>query len=45
MACPDLDYEAHFFDTLSDMSLSEVLGNVLILSTPDGRKMVFTADD
>ena len=45
MACPDLTAEAQFFGALSVMTLSEVLGNVVILSTPEGRKMVFTAGD
>lgn len=43
MACPDLQREAQFFEALSAMSLSEVLGDVMILSTPDGREMVFKA--
>ena len=41
MACPDLDAEAQFFKALDAMSLSEVLNNTLILSTPEGREMVF----
>jgi heat shock protein HslJ len=41
-ACPELGQEALFFVTLKAMSLSEVLGDILILSTPEGRKMVFT---
>jgi heat shock protein HslJ len=41
MACPDLKAEARFFETLTEMTLSEVSGDVLILSTPDGRQMVF----
>ena len=45
MACPDLDAESQFFDALSAMSLSEVLGDVLILSTPEGRERVFKAAD
>ena len=40
-----LDAESAFFDALSAMSLSEVLGDVLILSTPEGREMVFTAGE
>ncbi|MFT6025395.1 MAG: heat shock protein HslJ [Ascidiaceihabitans sp.] len=43
MACPDLKAEAQFFKALDAMTLSEVLGNVLILSTPEGREMVFTS--
>lgn len=45
MACPDLTAEAQFFEALDAMTLSEVLGNVLILSTPEGRKMVFKVGD
>lgn len=44
MACADLDAENQFFEALGAMSLSEVLGDILILSTPEGRKMVFKAD-
>lgn len=43
-ACPELASETAFFAALSDMTLSEVLGNTLILSTDDGREMVFNAD-
>lgn len=43
MACPDLGTEAAFFEALSAMTLAEVAGNTLILSTPDGREMVFRA--
>lgn len=42
--CPHSDAEAAYFSALSEMSLSEVLGNTLILSTPEGKTMVFTAD-
>ena len=45
MACPDLATEVQFFDTLTAMTLSEVLDRVLILSTPEGREMVFTTVD
>ncbi|TMM52987.1 META domain-containing protein [Sulfitobacter sabulilitoris] len=41
-ACPDLDAESLYFDTLRAMTLSEVLGDTLILSTPGGAHMVFT---
>ncbi|MGC3938402.1 META domain-containing protein [Roseobacter sp. EG26] len=40
-ACPDLDFEADYFTALSEMTLSEVLGDTLILSTPEGAQMVF----
>lgn len=43
-ACPDLSSEAAYLAALSDMTLSEVLGDTLILSTPEGRKMLFKAD-
>lgn len=43
-ACPDLPAETTFFRALSEMTLSEVSGNVLILSTAEGRSMVFTAE-
>lgn len=42
-ACPELAAEAAFFDALSAMTLAEVTGGTLILSTPEGREMVFTA--
>lgn len=45
MACPDMVTEAQFFAALGVMTLSEVAGNVLILSTPEGREMVFKSDD
>ena len=44
MACPDLDAETAFFSALSEMTLSEVLGDVLLLSNDNGRQMVFKAD-
>ena len=43
-ACPDLDAEALFFQTLSEMTLSEVSGPNLILSTAEGQTMVFLAE-
>lgn len=42
-ACPDLQAEALYFETLSKMTLSEVSGPNLILSTAEGDKMVFQA--
>lgn len=42
-ACPDLASEAAFFAALKTATLSEVLGDTLILSNPDGLSMVFTA--
>lgn len=44
-ACPQLAEETAYLAALSDMTLSEVLGDTLILSTPEGRKLVFTAAD
>jgi heat shock protein HslJ len=43
-ACPDLAAEAAYFHALSAMTLAEVAGETLILSTPDGREMVFSGD-
>lgn len=40
-ACPDLAAEAVFFAALSEMTLAEVAGDTLILSTPGAREMVF----
>lgn len=40
-ACPDLGTEAAFFNALEAATLSEVLGNTLILSDDDGMLMVF----
>ena len=42
--CPDHAAEARFFTALSEMTLSEVLGDTLLLSTPEGRTMLFKAD-
>ena len=43
--CPDSAQEARFLNTLSGMSLVEVLGPSLILTDPAGREMVFIARD
>ncbi|WP_298298093.1 META domain-containing protein [uncultured Litoreibacter sp.] len=43
-ACPDLDAESLYFKTLSDMTLSEVSGIHLILSTAEGEKMEFEVE-
>ncbi len=45
MACPDLQSEGEFFAALSKASISEVSGDTLILSNPDGLSMVFKASD
>lgn len=42
-ACPELIAEARFFEALSHVSLAEVLGPVLILTTEDGMELVFEA--
>ena len=42
-ACPELAAEKRFFTALSDMTLAEVSGAVLILSNDTGREMVFRA--
>lgn len=42
-ACPELNSETRFLAALGDMTLSEVLEDTLILSTGDGREMVFKA--
>jgi len=42
-ACPDLPAETAFFDALARVTLAEVAGEVLILSTEDGFEMVFRA--
>lgn len=44
MACVDLKNESAFFAALSNMSLSEVSGETLVLSNDAGRTMVFLAN-
>lgn len=44
MACVDLAAETAFFDALAQMTISEVSGDVLILSNTDGGRMVFQAE-
>ena len=44
MACPDLTAEAQFFSSLEAMTLSEVSGDVLVLSNDAGRSMEFKAE-
>ncbi|WP_347312421.1 META domain-containing protein [Defluviimonas sp. SAOS-178_SWC] len=41
-ACADLSAEQLFFTALGRVTLAEVQGDVLILSSPDGPVMVFT---
>jgi heat shock protein HslJ len=45
MACPELTAETRFFAALGEMTLSEVAGDLLILSNDQGREMVFKASD
>jgi heat shock protein HslJ len=45
MACPALAQETAFFDALSAASISEVHGDTMILSNPQGLTMVFNAAD
>ncbi len=45
LACPALDAEVAFLAALGQATLIEVGGDTLILSNPDGLKMVFTAAD
>lgn len=42
-ACDRLDVEQQFFGALSEMTLAEVSGAILILSNDDGREMEFKA--
>lgn len=42
-ACPELDQETRFLSALSEMTLSEVAGDTLILSNEAGSQMVFRA--
>ncbi len=43
LACPDLETERRFLSVLSEMTQSEVHGDVLILRDNAGREMVFKA--
>ena len=43
MACPNLTEEGVFFEALGDMTIAEVLGDIMILSNENGREMVFKA--
>ncbi len=42
-ACPELDEENTYLTALSEMTLSEISGDTLILSNDAGREMVFKA--
>lgn len=41
-ACPELADETRYFQALADMTLVEVVGEILILSNDTGREMVFS---
>ena len=41
--CPHQAFETAYFTALGTVSLAEVLGAVLILSSPDGAELVFKA--
>lgn len=45
MACPDSEAETVFFAALEAATLSDVLGDVMILSNTKGLEMVFNATD
>lgn len=45
MACPHLDEETRFFEALSAMTLAEVSGDVMTLTSESGRKMIFKAGE
>ena len=42
--CPDYASETRFLNALADMNLSEILGDTMILSTPEGRSIILKAD-
>jgi len=42
-ACPDLDAETLFFDSLATMTIVESAREILILSNEDGARLVFYA--
>lgn len=44
MACPDLANESAYFSALGTMTISEVGGDVLILSNTEDGQMVFQAE-
>jgi heat shock protein HslJ len=45
MACPALAEETRYFNALGQATISEVLGDTMILSNTEGLKMVFKASD
>lgn len=44
-ACPFLAEEQQFLDALSAMTIADIQDDTVILSTPDGREMVFKPFD
>ncbi|MDT8327625.1 MAG: META domain-containing protein [Roseovarius sp.] len=42
-ACPELEAESRYFRALAEMTLVEVVGDILILSNDAGREMIFSA--
>lgn len=44
MTCADLELESEFLTALETMTISEVSGNILILTNEDSGEMVFRAD-
>ncbi len=44
-ACPELAAEARYFNALAEMTLIEVLGDVMILKNEQGRELLFRAAD
>ena len=45
MACPELESEDAFFETLQEMHSAELQGDVLILRNPIGDEMIFKASE
>ena len=44
-ACPDLASETAFLDALTEVTISDVLGDTMILSDDSGERLVFKAAD
>lgn len=44
MACSELASETNFFSALTDMTLSEVGNETLILTNDQGRSMIFKSN-
>ncbi|KZY51938.1 META domain-containing protein [Sulfitobacter sp. KE29] len=44
-ACPDLAGETAFLDALTEVTISDVLGDTMILSDDSGERLVFKAAD